>query len=165
MFKVEGQANKGFRQVFLSFKKDEVGQSLATYKIWRGRFLAMKKAFPCHKESLSSIGRNAFLELQKRPLYLQTIVFTPLSITSLRSVTVGSERGWGCSWVVVRLLVELYLGVSFCGFPCSVRNSVSPLGFVSSVYSVLKMPQQKTYWCFSTIELIIILNIGLWILN
>ena len=33
MFKVEGQANKGFRQVFLCFKKDEVGQSLATYKI------------------------------------------------------------------------------------------------------------------------------------
>ena len=33
MFKVEGLANKGFRQVFLSFKKDEVGQSLATYKI------------------------------------------------------------------------------------------------------------------------------------
>ncbi|MBF1645162.1 MAG: hypothetical protein HXO50_05880 [Prevotella sp.] len=25
----------------------------------------------------------------------QTVLFTPLSITSLRSVTVGSERGWG----------------------------------------------------------------------
>ena len=33
MFKTEKHRNKGFRQVFLSFKKDEVGQSLATYKI------------------------------------------------------------------------------------------------------------------------------------
>ncbi len=30
---IEKQPNEGFRQVFLIFKKDEVGQSLATYKI------------------------------------------------------------------------------------------------------------------------------------
>ena len=60
---------------------------------------------------------------------------------------------------------ELDKGVRFCGFPCSFRNSVSPSGFVPSVYSVLKMPQQRTYWRFSTTELIIILNYELCILN
>ena len=42
--------------------------------------------------------------------------------------------------LVVRLLVESKKGVSFCVFPCSFRNSVSLLGSVPFVYSVLKMP-------------------------
>ena len=40
---------------------------------------------------------------------------------------------------------ELHVGVRFCGISCSFRNSVSPCGFVPSVDSVLKMPQQRTY--------------------
>ena len=65
MFKVEGQANKGFRQAFLIFREDKISLFVATDKIWRGRSLAMKKAFPYHKESLSSMPRNAPFELRK----------------------------------------------------------------------------------------------------
>ncbi len=31
------------------------------------------------------------------------------------------------------------MGIRFCGFPCSFRSSVSPSGFMPSVYSVSKM--------------------------
>ena len=87
------------------------------------------------------MSRRAFLYIEETPLsFANNSLHSPLH----------SERGWGrgCSWGVVRLLVELYLGVSFCGFPCSVRNSVSPLGFVPSVYSVLKMPSAKNLLMF-----------------
>ena len=40
---------------------------------------------------------------------------------------------------------ELHVGVSFCGFPCSVRNSVSPCGFVPSVYSVLREASPRPF--------------------
>jgi len=74
------------------------------------------------EKSVSSYRREPFLTSKRRPLhlqtmvftplsirrgvggeafpYLQTIVFTPLSITSLRSVTVGSERRRGFSLFV-----------------------------------------------------------------
>ena len=57
-------------------------------------FLSKRASLSC-EEGVSSLWREPFFTPTKRPLYLQTIVFTPLSITSLRSVTVGSERGWG----------------------------------------------------------------------
>jgi len=38
------------------------------------------------------------------------------------------------------LLVEFHMGVSFCVFPCSFRNSVYLSGSVPFVHSVLKMP-------------------------
>ena len=79
-------------------------------------FLSKRASLSCEK-GVSSLWREPFFTPTKRPLYLQTMVFTPLSIrrgaggeaflylqtmvftplsiTSLRSVTVGSERGWG----------------------------------------------------------------------
>ena len=85
------------------------------------RFFLSKRASLSCKKGVSLPRREPFLVLKKRPLYfqltvftplsirrgdggeaflyLQIIVFTPLSITSLRSVTAGSERGRGCSWV------------------------------------------------------------------
>ena len=52
--------------------------------------------------------RNAFIELQKRPLHLQTIVFTPLSIRrgdggeAVDGLWLGCS--WDCGWAVARLL-------------------------------------------------------------
>ena len=45
------------------------------------------------KEGVSSHQGEASFISTERPLCFQTLVFTPLSITSLRSVTAGSERG------------------------------------------------------------------------
>ena len=103
------------------------------------------EAFSRIKETPFSNRKGRFFVMKRA--FLHTNETPPLSANNSFHSPLHSERGRGrgCSWVVVRLLVELYLGVSFCGFPCSVRNSVSPLGFVSSVYSVLKMPQQRTY--------------------
>ena len=57
--------------------------------------LELKERPSAIEKGVSSLWKEPFFNLTRRPLYLQTIVFTPLSITSLRSVTVGSERGWG----------------------------------------------------------------------
>ena len=61
-----------------------------------------RKASSPFKGGVSSHQGEAFFTSTRRPLHLQTTVFTPLSITSLRSVTAGSERGRGCSWLGVR---------------------------------------------------------------
>ena len=95
-------------------------------------FLSKRASLSCEK-GVSSLWREPFFTPTKRPLYLQIMVFTPLSI----------RRGVGGEAVVglgVRLLVESKKGVSFCVFPCSFRNSVSLSGSVPFVYSVLKMP-------------------------
>ena len=87
------------------------------------------------QKGVSSLWREPFFTPTKRPLYLQTMVFTPLSITSLRSVTAGSERergfpsfannglhsplhserGWGrgCSWAGGEAVVGLGERLSF----------------------------------------------------
>ena len=71
----------------------------------QGKALFHKTKRPSQMEKgVSSYRRERFLASKKRPLYLKIIVSTPLSITSLRSVTVGSERGRGCRWIGVRLL-------------------------------------------------------------
>ena len=127
-------------------------------------FLSKRASLSCEK-GVSLHWREPFFTPTKRPLYLQTMVFTPLSITSLRSVTAGSERGRGCSWVGGEAFSWVKKGVSFCVFPCSFRNSVSLSGSVPFVYSVLKIPQQRTYWCFSTTEVITFLNCELCTLN
>ena len=62
----------------------------------RGNHILELKERPSAIEKGVSLFREEPLFTSKKcPLYLQTIVFTPLSITSLRSVTVGSERGRG----------------------------------------------------------------------
>ena len=103
----------------------------------------VKRAFLRYEESLSSHQRNA-----------------PFICKQWSSLP--SPFGEG---LVVRLLVESKKGVSFCVFPCSFRNSVSLSGSVPFVYSVLKIPQQRTYWCFSTTEVITFLNCELCTLN
>ena len=61
------------------------------------RFFLSKRASPSSEKGVSLPRREPFLAWKKRPLRFQTLVFTPLSITSLRSVTAGSERGRGSS--------------------------------------------------------------------
>ena len=76
----------------------------------RGNCILKLKRRPSRLEKgVSSHWREPFFTPTKRPLHLQTAVFTPLSITSLRSVTAGSERGRGCSWDWERLFVGLIL--------------------------------------------------------
>ena len=57
--------------------------------------LKLKRRSSRLEKGVSLHWREPFFTPTRRPLYLQTAVFTPLSITSLRSVTAGSERGRG----------------------------------------------------------------------
>ena len=117
--------------------------------------LKLRKSPSRLQKGVSLQWKGRLFDVKKRPLYLQTMVFTPLSIRRgvggeaflhLQTIVftpLSIRRGVGGEAVVglvVRLLVESKKGVSFCVFPCSFRNSVSLSGSVPFVYSVLKMP-------------------------
>ena len=134
------------------------------------RILKLRKRPSRLQKGVSSLWREPFFTPTKCPLYLQTMVFTPLSIRRGAGgeavVGLGVRLSFICKqwfslpspllpfgqWPLVRrggeavvglgvrLLVESQTGVSFCVFPCSFRNSVSLSGSVPFVYSVLKMP-------------------------
>ena len=100
----------------------------------------VRRAFLRYEESLSSHQRNApFICKQwfSLPSPFGEGLGERLSFICKQWSSLPSPFGEG---LVVRLLVESKTGVSFCVFPCSFRNSVSLLGSVPFVYSVLKMP-------------------------
>ena len=135
--------------------------------LWRGRFFDARKASLRYEETPFSNweGRLFICSFMTRANEVQPRYTELYSTEQLSSPSFQTELIIILNYELWIMNFELDKGVCFCGFPCSVRNSVSPSGFVPSVYSVLKMPQQRTYWRFSTTELIIILNYELWILN
>ena len=85
--------------------------------------LKTKRAFPWCEGSLSSMRRNAPFNRTN----------SSLTCPPVHSFTLPNHN-----FELWTLNFELHKGVCFCGFPCSFRNSVSPCGFVPSVYSVLR---------------------------
>ena len=68
-----------------------------------GRLLVeLRKRLSLIEKGVSSYRREAFLASKKRPLYLQTTVFTPLSIRRGG----GGEAVDGCRWGFFLLCLE-----------------------------------------------------------
>jgi len=59
------------------------------------------------EKSLSSYPREPFLNVKKRPLYLQTMVFTPLSIR--RGVGGEALDDWGRGFRCLGVRLSLYV--------------------------------------------------------
>ena len=118
---------------------------------WRGEWVLLF----ANEGGVSLMQGEALLDIRKRPSAIEKGVsfnsriwlpLFPLTILSHPTNSIHAPlhsergRGWGCSWGRGRLLVEFHMGVSFCVFPCSFRNSVYLSGSVPFVHSVLKMP-------------------------
>ena len=66
------------------------------------------------KEGVPSYRKEPLLASKKRPLYLQTIVFTPLSIRRGDGGEAVDGMVEGCRWVGERLFFRPYLPIQKC---------------------------------------------------
>ena len=63
---------------------------------WGGFLVELRKRLSLIEKGVSSYRREAFLASKKRPLYLQTAVFTPLSIRRGGGGEAVDGYRWGC---------------------------------------------------------------------